>query len=61
VQFDPDFEVENQHALGVLRQAAEPFTTRDIVRQLLVERALDNSEHFAVDDKADRRCLAGPA
>jgi hypothetical protein len=27
--------------LGVLRQAAEPMTTRDIAHQLMVERALD--------------------
>ena len=30
--------------LFVLRQAAEPLTTRDIALQLLVERALDKSE-----------------
>jgi hypothetical protein len=30
--------------LSVLRQAAEPLTTRDIALQLLVERALDKSD-----------------
>jgi hypothetical protein len=30
--------------LNVLRQAAEPLTTRDIALQLLVERALDKSD-----------------
>jgi hypothetical protein len=31
-------------ALGILRQASEPLTTRDIALQLLVERALDSSD-----------------
>jgi hypothetical protein len=30
--------------LDVLRQAAEPMTTRDIAFQLLIERALDNND-----------------
>lgn len=30
--------------LSVLRQAAEPLTTRDIALQLLVEQALDRSD-----------------
>lgn len=30
--------------LSILRQAAEPLTTRDIALQLLVERALDKSD-----------------
>ena len=30
--------------LSILRQAAEPFTTCDIARLLLVERALDRNE-----------------
>src|SRR3954468_22952885 len=30
--------------LSVLRQAAEPLTTRDIALQLLIERALDKSD-----------------
>ena len=30
--------------LSILRQAAEPLTTRDIALQLLVERALDSSD-----------------
>ena len=30
--------------LSVLRQAAEPLTTRDIAVQLLIERALDKSD-----------------
>jgi hypothetical protein len=30
--------------LGVLRQASEPLTTRDIALQLLIERALDKSD-----------------
>ena len=30
--------------LSVLRQAAEPLTTREIAMQLLVERALDKSD-----------------
>src|SRR6266849_475266 len=57
VQFDPDFKVEtiqpkdwsnrgqmSRIILSVLRQAAEPLTTRDIALQLLVERALDKSD-----------------
>lgn len=31
-------------ALSILRQAAEPLTTRDIALQLLVERALDKED-----------------
>ena len=30
--------------LSVLRQAAEPLTTRDVALQLLIERALDKSD-----------------
>ncbi len=30
--------------LSIIRQAAEPLTTRDIARQLLVERALDKKD-----------------
>ena len=30
--------------LSILRQAAEPLTTRDIALQLLVERALDKND-----------------
>ena len=30
--------------LGILRQAAEPLTTRDIALELLVERALDKND-----------------
>jgi hypothetical protein len=30
--------------LDILRQAAEPMTTRDIAFQLMVERALDNND-----------------
>jgi|SRR5208282_866296 len=31
-------------ALSILRQAAEPLTTRDIALQMLVERALDKND-----------------
>lgn len=31
-------------ALSILRQAAEPLTTRDIALQMLVERALDRND-----------------
>ena len=30
--------------LSILRQAAEPLTTRDIALQLLIERALDKND-----------------
>jgi hypothetical protein len=37
--------LEDRLAVGlVLRQAAEPLTTRDIALQLLIERALDKSD-----------------
>ena len=49
--------------LSVLRQAAEPLTTRDIALQLLVERALDKSDQrpTQVYDKTCRRGAQGAA
>src|SRR5512146_225079 len=35
--------------LSVLRQAAEPLTTRDIALQLLVERALDKDDQHLLN------------
>jgi len=33
-----------RYVLSILRQAAEPLTTRDIALQMLVERALDKND-----------------
>src|SRR3954465_12979166 len=40
--------------LDVLRQAAEPMTTRDIAFQLMIERALDNNDRRLLNLMAKR-------
>jgi hypothetical protein len=40
--------------LDILRQAAEPMTTRDIAFQLMVERALDNNDRRLLNLMAKR-------
>ncbi len=49
--------------LSILRQAAEPLTTRDIALQLLVERALDErrSEATAAYDQSRWRGIQASA
>ncbi len=55
IQFDPDFKVETTQGLGkrgqmsrvvlsILRQAAEPMSSRDVALEMLVSRPLDKSD-----------------